>query len=172
MPFQAAKRVCARLRRAFQRLTDTSASASAPHEGQATESVAPHSVQKRRSARLSWLQDGQRIAACLASGDYHAGRKPLNSAPGEPSALRFGRGTPVRDPAMARHVRSRFRSSACPGDCNGDRSVDVDDLLILVNRALSGGNASACQLVDLNLDKQITVDEIVTVVRSVPRICP
>src|SRR5262249_2618060 len=42
------------------------ASAGTPHEGQATESVAPHSVQKRRSARVSWLQDGQRIAAWVA----------------------------------------------------------------------------------------------------------
>jgi hypothetical protein len=30
---------------------------------------------------LSWLQDGQRIAAVLASADYHAGRRPLNSTP-------------------------------------------------------------------------------------------
>src|SRR6185369_1432111 len=47
------------------------ASAGAPHEGQTTESVAPHAVQKRRSGRFSWSQDGQRIADRLACGDYH-----------------------------------------------------------------------------------------------------
>jgi hypothetical protein len=56
-----------------------------PAEGHQTEhpgaSATPHLTQKRRSARLSWLQDLQRIAARLASGDYHAGRKPLNGAP-------------------------------------------------------------------------------------------
>ena len=39
-------------------------------------SGAPHSVQKLRSARLSWWHNGQRIAACLASTDYHAESKP------------------------------------------------------------------------------------------------
>ena len=43
--------------------------AGAAHEGHATESVAPHSVQKRRSGRLSWSQDGQRIACVLACGN-------------------------------------------------------------------------------------------------------
>src|SRR5262249_22887885 len=60
----------------------------APHTGHGAPSAAPHSAQKRRSARLSWLQDGQCIAVCLGYGDYHAGHKPLNSAPGRPSALR------------------------------------------------------------------------------------
>jgi hypothetical protein len=72
-------------------------------------------VQKRRSGRLSWWQDGQRIAACLASDDYHARRK---------TSQRCARGS-RRPPqsndstavpafgtwAMARYVRSRSRSS-------------------------------------------------------------
>src|SRR5262245_46253968 len=46
-----------------------------PHAAQTVASATPHFAQKRRSARLSWLQDGQRIVAVLASGDYHAGPK-------------------------------------------------------------------------------------------------
>jgi hypothetical protein len=46
-----------------------------PHEGHAAESTAPHSVQKRRSGRFSWLQDGQCIACLVAGGVYHTWRK-------------------------------------------------------------------------------------------------
>src|SRR4029077_2859768 len=45
----------------------------APHEAQIAASTAPHSAQNRRSARLSWSQDGHRIAYRLACGDYHEG---------------------------------------------------------------------------------------------------
>jgi hypothetical protein len=38
----------------------------APHAAHSAASVAPHSAQKRRSARLSWWQDGQRIGSLVA----------------------------------------------------------------------------------------------------------
>jgi hypothetical protein len=47
-----------------------------PHAAQTLANATPHFAQKRRSARFLWLQDGQRIAACFASGDYHAERNP------------------------------------------------------------------------------------------------
>jgi hypothetical protein len=43
----------------------------APHDAQGAASAVPHSAEKRRSARLSWSQDGQRIPCLLARGDYH-----------------------------------------------------------------------------------------------------
>src|SRR6185369_1917448 len=50
----------------------------APHEAQIAASTAPHSAQYRRSARLSWSQDGHRIAYRLACGDYHERRECQN----------------------------------------------------------------------------------------------
>jgi hypothetical protein len=39
----------------------------APHAAHGAASAAPHSAQKRRSARLSWLQDEQCMTSLLAS---------------------------------------------------------------------------------------------------------
>src|SRR5262249_2811188 len=62
----------------------------------------------------------------VSRGDYHAGRKPRNSAPGELSVVRnqgFGASARLRDPAMARYVRSRSRSSPRTG--TGIRSTTI-----------------------------------------------
>ncbi len=49
---------------------------------------------------------------------------------------------------------------ACVGDCNGDGSVTVDELLTLSSIAL-GNAAAACAAGDVSHDSRITVDEIV-----------
>lgn len=48
----------------------------------------------------------------------------------------------------------------CPGDCNGDRTVTVDEILAMVNIALGEGSVASCTAGDTNGDRQITVDEI------------
>jgi len=103
------------------------ASAGAPHEGHAIESVAPHSVQKRRSGRLSWLQDGQRIAACLASGDYHAGAQTLKRCTrGAVSRPKARESAPV--PACGTRPwrdTSRPGPATHPGPPTGTRSTTI-----------------------------------------------
>jgi hypothetical protein len=60
----------------------------------------------------------------------------------------------------------------CPGDCNGDRSVTVDELLTLVNIALGNTNVSACVAGDLNHDGQISIAEILAAVNAALSGCP
>ena len=54
----------------------------------------------------------------------------------------------------------------CTGDCNGDGTVTVSELLTMVNVALRNANTDACFAGDANHDGQITVDEILTAVNN------
>ncbi len=54
----------------------------------------------------------------------------------------------------------------CVGDCNGDHSVTVDELLTMVNIALGSADVTACGAGDANHDSQITIDEILTAVNN------
>lgn len=54
----------------------------------------------------------------------------------------------------------------CVGNCNGDSSVTVDELLTMVNIALGNASVSTCSAGDPNHDDHITVDEILTAVNN------
>lgn len=54
----------------------------------------------------------------------------------------------------------------CVGDCSGDKTVTVDEILIMVNIALGNAPVSDCFAGDANGDGQITVDEILTAVNN------
>jgi len=49
----------------------------------------------------------------------------------------------------------------CTGDCNGDGTVTVDELITMVNIALGNANVSTCVAGDANGNGAITIDEIV-----------
>jgi hypothetical protein len=56
----------------------------------------------------------------------------------------------------------------CPGDCDRDGEVTIDELIKAVNIALHGSPAAsmkACLPIDRNLDYSIAVDELVTAVQ-------
>ena len=53
----------------------------------------------------------------------------------------------------------------CPGDCNGDGSVAIDELVLGVEAA-TDGNVTACPAFDANNDGVVTVDELVTAVNA------
>jgi hypothetical protein len=52
----------------------------------------------------------------------------------------------------------------CAGDCNGDQSVTIDELLTLVNIALEAMDIDACSAADLDQNRAITIDEILAAV--------
>lgn len=52
----------------------------------------------------------------------------------------------------------------CPGDCNLDEQVTIDEVVTAVNIALGTGDLAGCQAVDASNDGQVTVDELVTAV--------
>jgi len=60
----------------------------------------------------------------------------------------------------------------CVGDCNGDGTVTVDEILTMVNIALGNVSVTACEAGDANGDEQITVDEILTAVNNALNGCP
>ncbi len=60
----------------------------------------------------------------------------------------------------------------CPGDCNGDGSVTIDELVRAVNVALGTAPQRICPAVDTNGDGQVTIDELIQAVRIVLSGCP
>lgn len=59
----------------------------------------------------------------------------------------------------------------CPGDCNGDREVTIDELLTLVNVALGQAAPEACRAGDVNADHEVTIDEILQAVNRALGTC-
>jgi hypothetical protein len=64
------------------------------------------------------------------------------------------------------------RAPACPGDCNGDRSVDVSEIVTAVNILLGFTERNSCGAADRNSDGAITVDEVIQAVQAALEGCP
>jgi hypothetical protein len=74
------------------------------------------------------------------------------------------------------HIRTRFdcdlrtglcilpSSATCPGDCDSDGSVTIDELIECVNVALEFVEPSTCLACDVNDDGAVTVDDLITAV--------
>ncbi len=60
----------------------------------------------------------------------------------------------------------------CPGDCNSDWSVSIDELIRGVNRALGRADSEECPAFDASGDHRVTVDELLAAVRSTLAGCP
>lgn len=69
-------------------------------------------------------------------------------------------------------ARPAVAAAACTGDCNGDSTVTVDDLLTMVNIALDHTPVDHCVAGDVNGDQAITVDEILTALNYALTGCP
>lgn len=59
----------------------------------------------------------------------------------------------------------------CPGDCNGDGSVLVDELITAVRMSLTQGHADVCSSLDINRDEQISISELTLAVYQVLTAC-
>ena len=62
--------------------------------------------------------------------------------------------------------------SRCPGDCDGDDVVAVDELIAGVRAALAPGTGRACDAADTDGDGTITVSELVGAVAAALDGCP
>ena len=56
--------------------------------------------------------------------------------------------------------------ASCVGDCDGDGTVTINELISLVNIALDGSAAASCAAGDVNNDAAITIDEILSAVHT------
>ena len=54
----------------------------------------------------------------------------------------------------------------CVGDCNSDREVTIDELLVGVGMALNPPAVLPCPAMDSNHDAMVTIDEIVHAVSN------
>jgi hypothetical protein len=63
-------------------------------------------------------------------------------------------------------------AQTCVGDCSGDNSVTVDEIVTMVNIALGTANVATCLAGDPSGDSQVTVDEILQAVNNALNGCP
>jgi len=56
-------------------------------------------------------------------------------------------------------------AATCVGDCNGDATVGIDDLLQAVSVAFGDAAPSSCASVDANGDGTVSIDELLTAVQ-------
>src|SRR5215470_8065922 len=62
------------------------------------------------------------------------------------------------------HPGPSHAASACPGDCNGDGAVTVDELIVGVTIALGEQALSTCPAFDVRSDQVVTVDELLAAI--------
>ena len=62
--------------------------------------------------------------------------------------------------------------SACAGDCDGDNSVVITEIITLLNISLGTGSITACRAGDHDHDTMIAIDEIIAAVNSALSGCP
>jgi len=113
----------------------------------------------------------------------------LGAGPGVGGGLHIVAIESHRDPSAPDHVQSdaidahgagvksdedvfAFRPPRCAGDCNFDRRVSIDELLLGVNMVLENAPHVACPPVDANADGAVTVDEVIASVRAALNGCP
>lgn len=60
----------------------------------------------------------------------------------------------------------------CPGDCNVDSAVTVDEILAIVNVALGTTGVDACHAADVDQNGAVTIDELLTAVTVALNVCP
>jgi hypothetical protein len=65
---------------------------------------------------------------------------------------------------LAVAASSVARAQTCPGDCNGDGVISVDEMIVAANIALGTLSLRACPSVDRNGDGVVGIDEALTTV--------
>ncbi|HSP97139.1 MAG TPA: hypothetical protein VL049_07825 [Candidatus Dormibacteraeota bacterium] len=60
----------------------------------------------------------------------------------------------------------------CVGDCSGDHTVTINELITGVNIALGSANVSACQSFDVNGDGSVAINELIGGVNAALNGCP
>jgi 6-phosphogluconolactonase (cycloisomerase 2 family) len=62
--------------------------------------------------------------------------------------------------------------SRCPGDCNADGRVSIDELVIGVSMALGAVSSNQCPIFDTDVDDRVDIGELVDAINSALGGCP
>ena len=63
-------------------------------------------------------------------------------------------------------------AQTCSGDCNGDNTVAINELITCVNIAQGSAEVSACSSCDVNSDGSVTINELISAVNAALNGCP
>ena len=74
--------------------------------------------------------------------------------------------------AMTPSATPTAMATTCVGDCNGDRMVAINELILGVNVALNSQPVTACAAFDGDRDGSVAINELVTGVRNALAGCP
>jgi len=82
--------------------------------------------------------------------------------------------TPTPTPTMipTPTATATLGAPACVGDCNGDGTVTINEIITGVNIALDVSPMSACPPFDKNDDGTVTIDELLAAVNAAVGSCP
>ena len=108
--------------------------------------------------RAQYGAGGPQVLHDITSGDNGFDRVP-GFAAGPGFDLATGWGTPD----VAALVQA-LAPQACTGDCNGDGSVSIDEIVTAIDIALGLAPSSRCPSVAAGGDGQVTVDQVIQAV--------
>jgi hypothetical protein len=74
--------------------------------------------------------------------------------------------------AIAQPAVSAGQAYGCPGDCNLDATVTIDELVLVVAMARGEGARDQCVSADANRDGRVRIDDVVNAVRRSMIGCP
>ncbi len=101
-----------------------------------------------------------------------------NAMPPTATATEVPTATPTpADTATPTHTRTPAATATiapgpCYGDCNGDDTVAINELIISVRIALGEASVDSCSLIDDNGDGQASINELVRAVNRALLGCP
>lgn len=122
-------------------------------------------------------------ASSLSGGGVIDARSPDGASATTHASASIGQSSPLgqsRNSGGDHNVVSGFwpvvsaatGAAPCPGDCNGDDSVTIDELIRGVNIALGNAPLEQCAVFDVNADGAVTIDELIRAVNAALNGCP
>lgn len=126
------------------------------------------------SGNFLWLSAPKPIGSSGTpfTGDLQSWTRDANL---DPDWLRVGTDIVGGSPAPTFNAAFSLdgnQAFSCIGDCSGDGTVTIDDLITMVNIALDEAELKTCVVGDANRDGAITVEEIITAVSNALNSCP
>lgn len=134
------------------------------------------------------LRDGDVLYTCEIEADAAAiaGDYPLNcdaaeaaASDGTPIEASCGDGmvgvlpaTPTVPASPVPSPTAPTTARPCPGDCDGDGRVSIEELVVAVRIALGTADLELCPSIDADGDGDVSIAELVQAVRAAIGVCP